>query len=367
MQQKLVILWLALAGSPFVALGQAVEENFDNYGDADNEGRKSFCTQKVNYLSPTKLYGIGCEYQAPFDATTGVPTDAKGTLGPTYTNKVNRFSGLRIQTNTPLVSRSTYILNLGVTYWNTGVGMGTADNAAAANAIGFDRVLERGLRTAGVNLTLFKPLDDKRYILLQGNVDASGTYRNPSEVTSKNLTYSGTAIYGWKKNDNFLWGLGITRTYRAGQLLHIPVVLYNRTFNPRWGIEAIFPAKVNVRRSFGPSRLLMLGYEIEGNAYYLGTYEGQSPNTSQLAAGSDLFLRRGEVKPRLTYEQKLTGFIWLSVQAGVRIGYRFLTYTEQNPRGFAFGETDDVLKYQAVNTKLGAAPYVNLSINLVSP
>ena len=59
-------------------------------------------------------------------------------------------------------------------------------------------------------------------------------------MSSKALTYSGTGIYGWKRNDNLQWGLGVSRTYRAGQLLHIPVVFYNRTFSPQWGVRGHF-------------------------------------------------------------------------------------------------------------------------------
>ncbi|HLK98053.1 MAG TPA: DUF6268 family outer membrane beta-barrel protein, partial [Hymenobacter sp.] len=244
--------------------------------------------------------------------------------------------------NAPVISRSNFILNLGLTYWNTGVSIANPETSRLFGA------LNRGLRSTGVNATVFKPLDLTHFLLVQGNVDVNGTYRQFSEVSNKAVTYSGTAIYGWKRNDNFMWGLGVTRTYRAGQVLHIPVLFYNRTFNPRWGVEVIFPARANLRRSFGTSGLLMLGYEIEGNAYFLGT----------MPAGQDLFLRRGELKPRITYERKLAGFVWLSAQAGLRYNWRFNAFGTQNP----------VANETALFTNtMGTAPYVNVSINLVSP
>lgn len=146
-----------------------------------------------------------------------------------------------------------------------------------------------------------------------------------------------------------MWAVGVTRTYRAGQVLHIPAILYNQTFNSKWGIEALLPARLNVRRNFGTTSMLMFGYEIEGNAYHL---------TPMRTGETDLFVRRGELKPRITYERQLSGFIWLSAQAGWRYNWRFDAYNTQNP---VKNE-----KATFANT-LGNPLYFNVSINLVSP
>jgi hypothetical protein len=305
------------------------EIDFDSFGDADDKKVTIFCTQKVNYLSPTKLISIGYEAQLGYHLNSNL-TDTH----------VNSFGGLRVGLNTPIISKSNFILNLGATYWNTQVGMQNPERSAF-----FQRI--NSLTSSGLVLTAFKPLDEKHFLIIQANADASGNYSTLDGGFSKTLTYSGTAIYGWKKSDNFMWGLGVTRTYRAGQLLHIPVVFYNNTFNPTWGIESTFPAKLNVRRNFSPTSYLMLGYEIEGNAFYLGQINSQ-----------DVFLRRGELKPRITFETKLTGFFWLSAQAGLRYNWRFDGFSTQNPVANE--------KATFANT-LGNPLYFNVSINFVSP
>ncbi len=313
--------------------------DFDSFGDADDKKVKTFCTQKVNYLSPTKLISIGYERQLDFHLTSTSANATNNTINTTDTH-VNTFAGLRVGLNTPIISKSNFILNLGLTFWNTQVSVQNPERSAF-----FQRI--NSMSSTGLNLTAFKPLNDKQFLIFQANVDASGNYGNLDGQLSKALTYSGTAIYGWKKNDNFMWGLGVTRTYRAGQLLHIPVILYNRTFNPTWGIETTFPAKLNVRRNFSPTSYLMLGYEIEGNTFYLGQI-----NTS------DVYLRRGEMKPRITFETKLTGFVWLSAQAGLRYNWRFDAYNTQNPISNE--------KASFSNT-LGNPLYFNVSLNFVSP
>ncbi|MDZ7899053.1 MAG: hypothetical protein U5N85_13650 [Arcicella sp.] len=91
----------------------------------------------------------------------------------------------------------------------------------------------------------------------------------------------------------------------------------------------------------------MLGYEIEGNTYFVGN-----------ANAADVYIRRGELKPRITFETKLMGFIWLSAQAGLRYNYRFDAFSTQNP------VKDEMPIF---TNKLGNPLYFNVSLNLVSP
>jgi hypothetical protein len=324
-----------------------LDENFDQFGDV-SDGGKSFCTQKVLYGTPTKLISIGYEAQLPYNQTTTRGPAAPIGITDVADSRVSRAQGLRLAFNAPVISRNSLILNLGLTYWNTG------QRLTNTNRSPYFSLLNDDLRTMGVNATLFKPLDNKHFLLFQLNLDANGNYQSPSDLDRRHLTFSGTAIYGWKPNDNLQWGVGATRTYRAGQLLYIPVILYNRTFSPRWGCEVVFPARAEIRRNFGTTALLKIGYELEGNAYFLGKIEN-----------TDVYLRRGELKPRITYEQRLTGFAWATAQVGLRYNYRNATFKNQNPTG----DRDGLLGSEPAlfDNKLTNPMYVNLSLHLVSP
>ena len=316
------------------------EEDFSAYGDADAPAT-SYCTQKVLYLSPTRLISAGYEAQGPFDLSMTGNAD-KGVPALTLDRRIRGVRGIRLQTNTPLISRSNLIVNLGASYWNSNVDM----DAGSFDAESLSQIRTKGLRTAGLQTTVFKPLNNRHFLIVQAQADLSGTYRGFGDLNRNQLTYSGTVLFGWKPNDNLMYGFGVTRTYRAGQLLHIPVVMFNRTFNPHWGIEAILPARGMVRYNFSPTRMLLAGYEIEGNTFYVHGQDGEA----------DLWLRRGELKPRLSYEQRLAGFVWVAVQTGVRYNYRLALHDSQNKR-------DDAV----FSTKSGLPFYLNLCLNLVSP
>ena len=341
---------LALPALPALAQVETVDE-FADYGDADgSKPTKSYCTQKVLYMTPTRLISVGYEAQLPFTLQSKVHVDgAEKGLEPATDEKVSQFRGLRLSTNTPIISRSNLIVNLGLNFWNTYSKIAPATSGMFARSTTASRLNDgRGMRTMGVQTTIFKPFDAKHFLIIQAQADLSGNYLKVNQISSKNLTIAGSAIFGWKKSDNLLYGFGVSRTYRAGEAIIVPVVLLNRTFNPHWGIELALPAKGMVRYNFSPSSMLLAGYEIEGNTFYLG---GDS-------AGRKEWLRRGEVKPRIALEQRLSGFVWLSVQAGLRYAYRLELWDTKNP-----SKTDEILW----SHKAGLPFYANIAINLVSP
>ena len=328
--------------SPVDTTAAPAELNFDEFTDADDRKVKTFATQKVLYLSPTRLISVGYEAQFGGQLSTSLPLYSSSTQ-PIGT-ALNAYRGLRLALNTPVISRSNLIVNLGLTYWNTAIQAANPERSPLYGP------LNLGLRTTGLNVTVFKPLDARRFLIIQANADANGNYRGFGDLSGHHLTYSALAVYGWKKDDNQMWGLGVTRTYRGGNLLHLPVLFYNKTFNQRWGVEAVLPARAAVRRNFGTNSLLSLGYELEGNAYFLSN--GHATHLH------DWYVRRSEIKPRINYERKLSGFVWLAVQAGMSLNWRFDVQGTQNPTA------NEIPRF---NNQLRNAPYVNISLNLVSP
>jgi hypothetical protein len=113
----------------------------------------------------------------------------------------------------------------------------------------------------------------------------------------------------------------------------------------------LLPARANVRYAINPRNLLMAGFELEGNSYYM------DPMIDKYNLGyKNLQLHRSEIRPRLTYEFSIYNFIWMSIQAGYRISYKY--------------NVDDV-DYKAdpviMSNKVGGSYYFNVSLNLVSP
>ncbi|MFZ9970662.1 MAG: hypothetical protein ACO3GK_05070 [Bacteroidia bacterium] len=324
---------------------------YDNVSFAD-AGTKAYCTNKIEGLSPSKLISVGYDYQLGYNLTS-INTPG-GQVQDVYEQAdFARSNGMRLALNVPVISRNDLIVQLGANYWNQGYSLENEgiDNPIAAG------LAANGLRTTGMNLTVFKPFDETRFFLFQGSGDLNGDYSFSDIMPLKYTKYSAAALYGKRVSDRKMWGWGLARTYRVGELNYIPILLYNSTnLANTWGTEVLFPARAHVRRTFNPRSMLFMGYELEGNSYRM--YRSSVPQ-------NDLEIRRGELRFRFVYERSLKDFIWLSAQVGYRYNYSFdadvLPEGQEFFRGF-FGDQPLAMEQSLTNPL-----YFNISLNLVSP
>ncbi len=338
------------------------EEDFSQYDDVGfaESGAKRYCSPKIEGISPQKLIGLGFDYQAAYKMNLGKLTSPSAN-GDSLQYNVKNSSGLRFNCNIPVISKTNIVWQMGANYWETGYKIEELDPTQGSftpNPVA-TVLAENGLRTMGLNTTIFKPFNETNFILFQGSADLSGDY-NWNLMPAKYLKYSAALVFGKRPSERKQWGVGLARTYRVGELNYIPIIMYNSTdAQNKWGSEILFPARAHVRRTINPRNMIFAGYELEGQSYRLYRNAVYRPE--------DLEIRRGEIRLRMVYECSLKDFIWLSVQAGYRINYRYDVDRLENGKEIyrAFGLLS---KEPYVMTNSLTNPfYINVSINLVSP
>ena len=368
---KITTAAIVLTSTPIFA--QTETESTDSYDDIDwslyddlgfeDESIKRYANAKIEGLSPAKLISFGYDFQSPYSITAGDMTLVDGsTIAGGEALQVNSTAGIRAGFNLPVVSQTNLVWQMGANYWNTSYNYAEAPTSAD-NPL-HQTLSEHGLRTSGINTTVYKPLDEEQFILFQGTADMSGTY-GTSLMPAKYLKYSAAVLWGKRPTEKKQWAVGVARTYRVGELNYIPVILYNKTSaNNKWGTEALFPARVHVRRTINPRNMVFLGYELQGQSFRM--YDNE--NLGFDIRDEDLEIRRGEIRVRAIYEFSLKNFIWMSVQAGYRINYRYdVDRLASGPDIYrAFGLIDGTPAYAQMNG-LTNPFYVNVSVNLVSP
>lgn len=330
------------------------EEDWSLYDDLSfaDEGAKRFCTSKVTNLSPQKLISVGYDFQGGYDVSAG---SFESFAAETAT--VTASHGLRLQANIPLLSRNDIIVQLNANYAEQRYAY--ADNQTLTHPL--HRWLnDNGLRTMGLGMTVFKPFNEKNFLLVQASGDNNGDFGWADMPSLRNTRYSAAVVYGWKKSDRMMWGLGAARTYRVGEINYVPIVLLNWTSsNGKWGTELLLPARGHLRRTFNSRNLMLFGFELEGNSYRMN-------NRSDVETLADnIELRRSELRIRLAWERSIKDFIWLSAQAGYRYNWAFeadnFTDNREFFRGF-FGDQPYLMENSLTNTF-----YLLFSVNLVSP
>ncbi len=338
------------------------EEDEVDYGAVELvEGKsKTYANSRIVGTSPQRFVSVGWDLQGPYDMTfSPIGSFAEGADIPDLDQSTGRATytgGFRLNANIPVISRNNLVWQLGATYWDTRYNI---SNIAGANS-GADvlRALnDRGIRTGGLNTTVYKPLNEFQFLLFQGSVDMSGDFGWGLQPYVRG---SAALMWGKRPNERKQWAVGLSRTYRVGAMNYIPIVLYNWTApNRKWGIEALLPARAAVRYNIDRNSMLLAGFELEGQSYRLNAL-------SQIRSDqASLEIRRGEIRPRLEYMRQLTGYFWLGVQAGYRLNFSYdadlLPQGREFFRGF-FGDQPF-----AMLNSIGNAPYAQITINFVSP
>lgn len=337
------------------------EEDYSMYDDVEDVGViTTYCSPKIFDLSPNRFVSLGYDLTGKGTLTTS----REGAFAPdsvlsnTMGSKIG-YHGLRLNANIPVISLSKFV-------WQMGGGINQSrftgeEFDSISDHSNFVNDLEQNLTSINLNTTLFKPLNENSFLILQMLLEQNGNYTFKSSRSVpdfSNTRFSSTLLWGKRPHDRLQWAVGLSRTFRAGELNYIPVVMYNYTSkNRKWGTEILFPARASYRRKFNPRNILLAGYELEGSTYRL--YD------SQLAT-NNLELRRSELRFRLDYQRQLKGFLWVGIQAGVIANYSFnvdsftATGNKEFFRGF-FGDQTYVFK-----NGVSPVPYLNISLNLVS-
>lgn len=356
-------LVLLLVASFWAAIATAqvdtatVEEDYSKYDNLqvlDGTAVKRYCTQKVFGQSPARLISIGYDVMGGMSGNFEV--DKNGSVAET--EKISLSNGLRLEANFPVISKNSVIWNLGAGYNDHKYSF--ADNSENLLTPLPKTLATNTLRNFSVNTTLFKPLNEKNFILAQAQAEYAGDWSFDAMMPASGTKISATALYGRKVSDRKMWGIGFTRTYRAGEINYLPVVLFNYSApSLKWGVEILAPARADYRYNFTAQNMLRLGVELEGTSYRLN-----NKNHAYSHSLSDIELRRSEIKFRGIWDVSVKGFYWLSVSAGYRTFYRFNTDSGSEVfRGFGLVNK---ASYLAEN-KLSGSPFVSISINLVSP
>lgn len=352
------------------------EEDWSKYDDlelVDDNNVKRYAKPTIVGLSPTRFLSVSWDMQMPYrmsfsdirlpaSSGTGWGVDEAGNIAETA--RARFTGGIRFNSNIPVISKSNIVWQTGLNYMRVGYSIDEIQDNRIVIGPGpwpspypsLPRVLnEKGLNNINWTNTVFLPMSEQNFLILQGSLDMSGTYDfgfQPLET----IRWSLAAVYGKRVSELKRWGVGLARTYRVGNMNYVPVIMYDVTSADRkWGTEILFPARAHGRYNFNKNSLLLFGYELEGQSYRVNEF---SINNNSFE------IRRGELRPRVEFQKQLSGPFWAHFQAGYRIDWSFdadeLRGGREFFRGF-FGTQEFGMK----NT-LDNALYFNVGISFVT-
>ncbi|NJB86036.1 hypothetical protein GGR26_001804 [Lewinella marina] len=177
----------------------------------------------------------------------------------------------------------------------------------------FQLLDERRLKANKLSAYFTHSWDERFYTSARLRMSLNGDYQGLIDFGSIYRTYSAAAVYGKKVSPDEEWAVGITYSNNKARQIALPFFVYNRTFNPHWGIQTALPGQAYLRRNVGKELMntFLLGATFDSRYYALNTED--RGNFSELG---QFFLRNNGVRAMLQYEHNLSAWVWAFGQAG---------------------------------------------------
>jgi hypothetical protein len=131
------------------------------------------------------------------------------------------------------------------------------------------------------------------------------------------LKMEASTIIGWKISPYKSWGVGLAMNYTFGDPLIVPVLRYNNSFTPKWGVEADLPAQVRLRYRPGELWFINAHARLNGGSYSI---HFDDPELDQFKT---LELRRSDVNFSLEAERGINQWLWVTAEFGYRVNINF--------------------------------------------
>ena len=360
---QLGIITLGLAGRPAPARAQVSDRVYPAAAptaqdtatnDANLRDRQQFANPSVLGMGPSKGLIVRYERMPRF----GVSSSAQVQGLNDFSTDVNKNARLSIKGYIPAVNHPHLKVIVGLSYEREEFKFAQPPTTYEL----FENIENKGLKSTAAQIAVIRPVDAVHWYLARVKGELSGDYTSSQLTKSDYSRFSAEAIYGWKRSPNFSWGLGFQYGYTFGRLSLYPAVIYNRTFNARWGVEALAPARVTLRYNANQNSIFYAGYTVDGYNYivHLRTpLARKNPDGSPDANTTPLRtleLRETEVKFRLRWEHEILSFLWLGAEGGYRYNYAFDAFDRTNAD-----------RVKIIDSKFNGAPYASLELFITPP
>ncbi|MCP2042683.1 DUF6268 family outer membrane beta-barrel protein [Pontibacter sp. HSC-36F09] len=333
---KLLLIPLLLLGER--ALAQETEQDLTDV----QKQTKEYASPGVRGMGKSRGIVIGYERLPQFDMESESDNPEVGN-GRARVRRHNKFF---VRALAPVMNKPNTKLILGIDHKFEEFNF---ESVSPASYSLYRNLEDKNLKSLGLQLAFLHSFDEVRFLLVRAKGELNGDYTRDNINVSDYLKTTIDVGYGWKRSPDFAWGVGFQLGYTFGRQRLYPGIIYNRTFNDRWGVESIFPANLRVRYNVSEKTLLYTGYRIEGASYNL--YASEPP----LSQFNDIELRRTDIKGLLRLEQEIYDFLWFAVEGGFRQYYRHRAFDDVGSR--------DVL----IKNTLKGAGYVGIELYAVPP
>ena len=252
------------------------------------------CKPGVAHKSPGQ--GLSLEYGLLYDQD-----QEKNEAG----EDIRAYERINMKLKLPIVLKENFKVLIGVSHRleDFQFGIQSAENIGIQSFSYFDRQLKK----SAFNVMALRSLTPKHYLIFIAEASFNGDFAQVYNFDKRYALYKAAGILGIKKNENEELGLGLSVAAGFRGTSIYPFIVYNKTFNDKWGLESILPVKVHLRRNFNHGNLLLIGAQFLSRSYSIDL--DNSPT-------DPFHLTRQEIMVSAAWQKQLKGWLWASASTG---------------------------------------------------
>ena len=317
------------------------------------EQEKEYANPSVIGMGKSKGIIVSYERQPDFGI---ISTASRPGIG-NKTGEVRRNNKFDVRAYVPLVNHPHFKMVAGFNYFLEEFNF---EYTAPSEYQFYENIEDRNLKTISGQIVMLRPINETNFYVFRAKGELNGDYTSKEVAVPDYLKTTVEFLYGWKKSPSYSYGFGAQLGYALGRRRIYPAFLFNRTFNPKWGIEAILPANADVRYNASERSLWFAGFSVDGASYNINVKNIGIPEFETLE------LRRSEIRGRVRWEREIYDFLWFGLEAGYRENLNFNAFDKDandNFDMFGFKGREDAI----ISNKLKGAALFNVEIFLVPP
>ncbi len=182
-----------------------------------------------------------------------------------------------------------------------------ADYANVFNYLNSER-----MKSSGFEGLITKSLNEKFYTALRLRLAYNGDYSGFIKFKDRYSIFNASAVLGIKKHDHLEYGIGLNFVHSFRKTSILPFFIYNQTFNDRWGLETILPARVRVRYNWNDRSLSILELLYNSRSYAIEV-DDSVPQYYQF--------NHSEIRLAFSLEQRIHPWVWLEGSLGYQYNF----------------------------------------------
>lgn len=259
---------------------------------------KDFCHPGVLDKSPGK--GVAIEY--------GYFPGYRQTSSDTDDSRVNVNHHFLAKFKIPIINKEKLKFLVGARYFEESYHF---DNPEKEDDWLFYNMDGKKLKSHRFSAYLSRSFGYQTYVGLKAELSLNGDYDSFLSMDKRYRESVLVGILGRKKNAYKEWGLGLVTRMGYRGVVTFPFLIYNQTFNDRWGIEATLPVKCMIRYRFNSSALILFGGEMASRNYSVDFEKG---NTHDPIGQYTIVNPEGQLN--IAFQRKLSDWIWMEAKTG---------------------------------------------------